>query len=312
MKKIVICAFLLCLILTACGQVVQGDPNSGTTATTTPTSQPSLLQSSTQITAPSRVSTTVPTSAASTVSTNPTVDPTTSSTSSKPPISLAIRNNDEYENLLLAAKDEQVYQAGSMYRMVFDTHEELVAFVKLLSHLPVPSIADAKSVTLRYYPNIAQLRIEQVVKQTHFYRYTYILDKDDAEENRRTLSEQKQMLDKEINVNKDANINAISQFGIRWEDSKVYRGWLDMDGWLVMVEVRNDDADISSKSITEVLEPMTIKNTPQFPVADSAELTTTVPSTAPSAVLTTPTVTITLPGTLVPVFPPETSNPRTS
>ena len=119
-------------------------------------------------------------------------------------------------------------------------------------------------------------------------------------------------VDEQLKISNETCIKAISQFGIRWEDSKVYRGWLDMDGWLVMVEVRNDDADISSKSITEVLEPMTIKNNPQFPVADSAELTTTVPSTAPSAVLTTPTVTITLPGTLVSVFPPETSNPRTS
>ena len=310
MKKIVICALLLCLILTACGQVVQGDPNSGTTAITTPTSQPSLLQSSTETTAPSRVSTTVPTSAASTVSTNPTVDPTTGSMSATPPVSLNIRTDEEYENLLRAAKDEQLYRENSMYQLVFGTHKELAAFVKLLGELPIPTIDNAKLVMFCYYPKTEQLYVTWSRSQTHFYRFVFVLNQDDEAQVREDL--RIDAVDEQLKISNETCIKAISQFGIRWEDSKVYRGWLDMDGWLVMVEVRNDDADISSKSITEVLEPMTIKNNPQFPVADSAELTTTVPSTAPSPVLTTPTVSITLPGTLVPVFPPETSNPRTS
>ena len=203
----------------------------------------------------SSINTTVP---APTASTNATTVPSTIVTSNVPPISLGIRNEKEYNDLLQAAKNEQLYQENAMYTLVFDTHRELTEFVALLEKLPFPQIMGAKS-------NIKQLRVEHVIEQTNFYRFIYILDQDTASQNLKSLIDQKEILDKKVTINEQDKVSALTQFKVRWEDSKVYRCWLDMNGCLVVFETRNDQLDLSGSGIKEVFAPMTVENALKFP-----------------------------------------------
>ncbi len=99
MKKIVICALLLCLILTACGQVVQGDPNSGTTATTTPTPQPSMQHTSTTSSTPTIQPPPVPTQPPSASTTYPGIREPVTTTSSP---YIEVTDMDTYNSYLQA------------------------------------------------------------------------------------------------------------------------------------------------------------------------------------------------------------------
>lgn len=168
---------------------------------------------------------------------------------------------------MLAAENEQLYQEKIIYQMVFKSHIELISFVNVLKELPIPQIATANSMSIRYYPGTSQLDVEIVFEQTHFYRVTYFLDPTAKEDNLKMLSEQNQILATKVLVNEQRNISAVTQFKIRWEGSQMYRCWMDMDGWLVMFEVRNDKVDLATQSIIDVFSPMIFEESLLFPDA---------------------------------------------
>ena len=294
-KKIILGALFLCLLLSACGKEEQTQLNSSVVTTNAPTMKPMTTVPTTvttnapttkpTTTVPTTVTTNAPTTKPSTVpttlsTTKPTTVPTsnttkaTTNTPHRPPASFTIRDNGKILLMRKAVTDDAALQQflKEDSSVVMKDREDVTAFLKLLDSLPNLMIKDAVSFVITYFPEKEYIDMWYFMGEdqanSRRYCFTYVLDEDRAQEKRQSiLQENAECVEKGQFINGDRTMSVLTKMPNKADtelDKRIVVYWLDVDGWVVSVTYNHNQEITSALTLEQVFAPMYVEETFQW------------------------------------------------
>ena len=241
-KKTIIPVLLLCLLLSACGQM---DIEHGQDAMNATTAAPTVN------------TTTIPTAATTTGSNN---------TVNKPPSTFSINDEQKLALMRNAATDDAALEQflAEDNSPLMRNRADVLAFLEVLETIPVLTVENAKTFSMTYTPSKALLEIAYRIEEgeNHWYRFTYILDKDRNESVKDSILQEAGT--REFSkIGKERNINLLqildmskTQFAKSMAEYRV-----EMDGMVVLVTYKNIHTDVSVQNVEDVFAFVTAGET---------------------------------------------------
>jgi hypothetical protein len=137
------------------------------------------------------------------------------------------------------------------------SREDVVAFLELLDSLPLPVIQGAELVEIAYYPEQQSLSVLYQVGDSESYSFSFTWNEDTIERIRDLINAESREELESIPQEKD-RIAVLSRSDFQNESDTLrivyYR--LEIDGYLVGVDFRNNNTDIFALDTAEIFEDL--------------------------------------------------------
>ena len=270
MKKIILSALALCLLLTACGQTVPQVNLNTTHPTTAPTSKSTTVATTAPTTQPP---TTAPTTKLTTTPTTPTTRPTFET------MTIEVRGRERYELMKAAATDDAALEAfvATERHPWLKERENIVSFLKLLDSIPVFSVENAKYFSIGYERAYEMLYVVYRLTEepeVHNYRFDYAL-------NKKQNTEYKEKIIQEVGtkefakIGKEQKITLLKADDMSGSNNAKTRAYyeIEAEGMYIAVSYKNINTDVSLLKPEEVFAPIKLEETFDTAVSESLKST---------------------------------------
>jgi hypothetical protein len=181
----------------------------------------------------------------------------------EPPLWVSLRGLDaltEMREMAVAGEEELI---AYLRRMSLDmnglrSRNDVVAFLELLDSLPLPVIQGAELGVINYWPETQSLSFFYRVDDSERYSFSFALDEDTIAQIRDELTNSENGEKLEPIPQENDRITVLSRENAQSQNStlRIVYHRLEIDGYLIRVDYRNENKDVFSMGTDEIFEDL--------------------------------------------------------